>query len=429
MTTFRNAKVYWVAAVPAALDLFSTFFINVGLLWIVASELQMLRSSIVIFTALLTITYRKRHLKRFEWVGVLVVFGGEVIVGVACILGTTGSPTGGPAPWQAAVGIGVVVFAQFTQSLQAVIEEKLLHDLDAPPALLVGMQGAWGMLGTLLCMVVAYFLPGVEGQGLHEDTLDSLVMLARSVLLVGLLAAFTLCILGVNLAGMYITTVASALTRNILDPLCTLAIWLVNLFVHYVISPNYGEPWTIWGWLELAGFMFLCAGMAVYNEMVRLRCFHNSNPTALGGTVEETAQLLPSTPPPAVEPREVRQDFTSINGDPPLPLPGDVAEGFPSGDLYRTTEEDEVIRTIRPPDIFLGLGGPSPNAADPATQQPGCPGSPIVPRSYGGREWASPLAPTTPIPLGASLGAKFRAIRYGDGAAQDILEPADFNFA
>lgn len=43
--------------------------------------------------------------------------------------------------------------------------------------MVVGMEGAWGFILTaFVALPIAYFLPGKEGQGLHEDFFDSLIM-------------------------------------------------------------------------------------------------------------------------------------------------------------------------------------------------------------------------------------------------------------
>lgn len=57
------------------------------------------------------------------------------------------------------------------------IEEHLLQGVDAPSLVVVGMEGFWGFLLTaFVALPIAYILPGEEGQGLHEDFIDSLIL-------------------------------------------------------------------------------------------------------------------------------------------------------------------------------------------------------------------------------------------------------------
>lgn len=49
--------------------------------------------------------------------------------------------------------------------------------MDAPSLVVVGMEGFWGFLLTaFVALPIAYILPGEEGQGLHEDFIDSLIL-------------------------------------------------------------------------------------------------------------------------------------------------------------------------------------------------------------------------------------------------------------
>ena len=38
------------------------------------------------------------------------------------------------------------------------------------------MEGVWGFFLTIIALIIAYFLPGEEGNGLHEDFIDSLIL-------------------------------------------------------------------------------------------------------------------------------------------------------------------------------------------------------------------------------------------------------------
>jgi hypothetical protein len=60
-------------------------------------------------------------------------------------------------------------------------EDFFMADLAMAPLKIVGFEGVFGsimMLGLLL--PAAYFLPGPEGYGLHENTFDTLAMIKSS---------------------------------------------------------------------------------------------------------------------------------------------------------------------------------------------------------------------------------------------------------
>ena len=49
-----------------------------------------------------------------------------------------------------------------------------MADMDVPAMKIVGYEGLFGVVMTLgIMMPIAYFMPGIEGEGLHEDFLDT----------------------------------------------------------------------------------------------------------------------------------------------------------------------------------------------------------------------------------------------------------------
>ena len=78
------------------------------------------------------------------------------------------------------VSIVTLFFHPFANAFQCpliFVEEHLLQGVDAPSLLVVGMEGFWGFLLTaFVALPIAYVLPGEEGQGLHEDFIDSLIL-------------------------------------------------------------------------------------------------------------------------------------------------------------------------------------------------------------------------------------------------------------
>jgi len=284
-------KLYWALLIPATCDMIASFLMGVGLLWIPGSVWQMLRGSIIIFTAILKVTYRKKKLLPAEIVGMLSVVCALVIVGVSSFF-TPGeveddsseslfvsseesmsSSSKGSDYWLfMVIGIVLVVAAQALQAFQTILEEKFLHDLDAPETLIVGMEGLYGLLlCSFISMPIAYFLPGEEGLGLHEDTLDSFVMIGNSVTLLLITLLYVVVILVFNLFGMMITQVTDAMTRNIMEPIRTFLVW-VGMVVLYWIFSHFGERLNLWSLLQLAGFLVLTFGVLLYNQVFHFKC-------------------------------------------------------------------------------------------------------------------------------------------------------------
>jgi drug/metabolite transporter (DMT)-like permease len=119
-------KLYWIILIPAICDAIASFLMGVGLLWVSGSIWQMLRGSIILFTALLKVTYRRKKLWANEWIGVGVVVCAICIIGASTFLtpgeivehansssSSLSMSGGGVTPLKMAIGIGLVVGAQF----------------------------------------------------------------------------------------------------------------------------------------------------------------------------------------------------------------------------------------------------------------------------------------------------------------------------
>ena len=68
--------------------------------------------------------------------------------------------------------------------------------------------------------------------------------------------------------------------RNLLEPVRTFLVWATAVFIHYCISDKYvlrvlkiiirfGEPLTVWSWLQLAGFVILSIGILMFNGTIK----------------------------------------------------------------------------------------------------------------------------------------------------------------
>ena len=78
-------------------------------------------------------------------------------------------------------------------------------------------------------------------------------------------------ILGLNVAGMNVTRLMSAVTRTVFEACRTLCIWIFALFMFYGLKWH-GEKWTNWSFMQAGGFILLVLGTFIYNEILKLPC-------------------------------------------------------------------------------------------------------------------------------------------------------------
>lgn len=265
--TWNFWKPYLLIAFPSCFDMVATAVMTMGLLYIDVSVMQMLRGVMTVFTSCFNILFLRRRVRLYQWISVVVTVCACAIVGVSCVMGAAGSTTA--KPWDKQLyGCFLVVCSQLIQSGQIVCEDFLLSDVDAQPLQVVGMEGFWGLIITVF-IVSPLMMWGVSGpdHGASEDFVDSFYMLMDNSLIMAFTLTYIVCILFLNWAGMVVTNETSSVVRTIFEAVRTSAIWVTDLFIFYVAAPNsvYGETWTTYSWLQLAGFVLLIFGSQMYN--------------------------------------------------------------------------------------------------------------------------------------------------------------------
>lgn len=278
-------KATLIISVPAACDLAATGLQNIALLFTNVSIWQMLRGSTPVFTALIRYFYLGKKTRTHELWGVGFVLLGLFIVGMSSFVSPTssGSPLADDASWILKfLGIALVLLAQAVQAFQMVVEEQLLHDVEANALYIVCMEGFWGLLFcTAFVMPSAQWIPGRDGFGVHEDIWpDEYFSITHSKALQWITIVFALVITLYNITGMWITEVTEATTRNVMDAGRTLCVWLFTLTMSFVM-PQYGEKLGLFSLIEAAGFLVLMIGVFVYYKTINLPWIRKGSPNDL----------------------------------------------------------------------------------------------------------------------------------------------------
>mmetsp|Transcript_15528 Transcript_15528/g.59019 ORF Transcript_15528/g.59019 Transcript_15528/m.59019 type:complete len:426 (-) Transcript_15528:69-1346(-) len=270
--SFRSRVcLYLLLIVPAMLDLGATALCMYGLPYVDVSIYQMLRGAAIVFVALLKQFALGDRLKGYHWVGVFWNVVSIVIIGGVASLESSGdSPSthdhdsgDKDSPM---TGVILILLGALVQSLQYAFEEKVMSmENHAPPLLLIGMEGLWG---TLVCAFVlypvVYAIPGSD-HGSYENPYNTYVLFCNSpeVMYTSVLYFFT--IFFYNMFAILVTYLLSSVLRAILDNFRPVAVWIVDLVLFSITAGAFGERWTPWSWLQVAGMGVLLYGTAVYN--------------------------------------------------------------------------------------------------------------------------------------------------------------------
>lgn len=259
-----------VLIIPCVCDLLCTLLLLIAQLYITASMWQMLRGSVICITAVLKRFVLNHRLRNHMWVGVGIITAAMIIVASVPFLTPEDKSDNAPPPGDAKLGIMLVLLGCLAQGVQYVFEEKVMAVDNIPPLVVIGFEGIWGTLLTLLIVYpVANMIPGQDLGGRYESSADSLNMIARSPLLQNLLIGFVLTVTVYNCLVVYVTKYLSAIWHAILDNFRPLTIWMLGLFIHYSINPKFGEVWVYPGSIiQLIGLLFLFLGTAVYDGKV-----------------------------------------------------------------------------------------------------------------------------------------------------------------
>lgn len=110
----------------------------------------MLRGMIIIVTSVMSIIFLKKKLYRHHWGSAAVIFSGVALVGLAAVLKKADANSEKVNP----LGILLLVLAQLFSGGLYIVEEKLLGDYYLDPLKVVGLEGLWGFLMTVVLLPI-----------------------------------------------------------------------------------------------------------------------------------------------------------------------------------------------------------------------------------------------------------------------------------
>ena len=285
----RRELVGWrviLLALPACCDITGTTLMNVGLLFVAASIYQMTRGALVLFVGLFSVIFLHRKLYLYQWSALFIVVLGVAVVGLAGAIAP--NPQAQPEPrstveagllfataavedikttarstealWTI-IGVLMIALAQIFTATQFVLEEWILEQYALEPLKVVGWEGLFGFIVTVIGMIILHLVVGRTEQGRNgyfdaeegwREMTHNKAIAVSSVLIM-------ISIGGFNFFGLSVTRTVSATARSTIDTCRTLFIWIVSL----------GLGWETFKWLQILGFALLVYGTFLFNDIVR----------------------------------------------------------------------------------------------------------------------------------------------------------------
>ena len=285
----RRELVGWrvvLLALPACCDITGTTLMNVGLLFVAASIYQMTRGALVLFVGLFSVIFLHRRLALYQWSALFIVVLGVAIVGLAGAIAPNPQAQPGPdstihkglqmarsiaetlttdhklsGALYTIIGVLMIALAQIFTASQFVLEEWILEQYALESLKVVGWEGIFGFLVTVIGMIILHFAVGrtPTGRNGYFDAVEGWreVLHYRAVAVSSVLIMISIG--GFNFFGLSITRSVSATARSIIDTCRTLFIWIVSL----------GLGWETFKWLQIVGFALLVYGTFLFNDIVR----------------------------------------------------------------------------------------------------------------------------------------------------------------
>ncbi|OLL25957.1 hypothetical protein NEOLI_004731 [Neolecta irregularis DAH-3] len=255
-------------ALPALCDIFGTTLMNTGLLFTPASIFQMTRGALVLFVGLFSVVFLRSHLRIYHWISLVLVVLGVCIVGFAGAIYSDHSVDSFSAihaqvnkdiALKTLLGVMLILCGQLFTATQFVFEEHILEKYSLEPLKVVCWEGTFGLMCTLIAMLVLHFAYGAGTKG-YFDIAQGWSEVTSSPKIWGAAIAIMFSISSFNFFGLSVTRTVSATARSTIDTLRTLGIWVLSLYL----------GWETFKWLQVIGFIVLVYGTFVFNGIVRM---------------------------------------------------------------------------------------------------------------------------------------------------------------
>ncbi len=192
----------------------------------------MLRGMIIIVTAVMSILFLKRKLFRHHWTSVGIIFVGVALVGLAAVLKANEEGAGSEIK---PVGLVLLVVGQLISGGMLIVEERLLRVYYLDPLKVVGLEGLWGFLITVILLPIFQQINcgpnDICYYGKLEDTMRAFADMRANGLII--LSSILICfsIASFNAFGVTVTKNASAAQRSTIDTSRTVLIWIFFMTV------------------------------------------------------------------------------------------------------------------------------------------------------------------------------------------------------
>lgn len=230
-----------------------------------ASLLMVLKGSRALFSAALSITMLKRKLRDYQWVSLFLCMAGLGVASLSQFLSqeTSFSNLG--------FGIAMVLIAEAFRSVRMVYDEQMMRDYKYSPFMIVSLEGLTGTIIAAIALVIVNFLPSENGVGgVYESFENTMYMIGGSNMMIALIVTFPIWVNSMYLSGIYVTKLISAVYNAVLTVMTVAVVWAVELCLFYGTGGIYGDKWTMYSLIQVAGFLLILLSTLMYDGTLKI---------------------------------------------------------------------------------------------------------------------------------------------------------------
>lgn len=269
-------------AIPAMSDIFENIVSAVCVVFVGVSIDSMMKSGTLVGVSLISRFIFHVHYALYKWVSIFFVVVALTMVGAAGIINANDSTTITTSRVWVAVIVVLKFISQIGYAIRISYEEYFARVKHYHPVMICGLEGCWSTaISAFGFMPIAQFLPGPEGNGIHEDSIDTLYQIKNSVPI--LLISIVMIILSglYNCVSATLISRTSAVVRTLMEAFRTFLIWMVQFLIFYTFRSNEtlyhyrlaGEEWGLGSYIQLAGFVLMTFAILAYNKIPKYPCY------------------------------------------------------------------------------------------------------------------------------------------------------------
>ena len=206
-------KGFLKLCIPGILNIISKQGRTVALIWLPAVVASIMKNGLqLLFVAVLTVFWRKKRLKQLQWLGVVVLLMGLVIIAFED-LASNYSETDEFV--LTIVGIGLLIFVCAIGAIKNIIEEILLQDEDFKSTFVIGIESAISLAIMIVVNIILYFVDPFGVDEKNDELDEGLRYIFAYTAFIIIFSFYLFTVFSKDTLQMKVTKLTSSLTRYV----------------------------------------------------------------------------------------------------------------------------------------------------------------------------------------------------------------------